>query len=176
METISFDKLLLKTAFCCMACDGKIDEREIDLIKNIVENSENLRGLNFQSEINHLIDEVNLKSNQFILEYLDQLKNFGFTEQQELEIIDISIKTINADENIEYTEIKFFKNIRHRLKIDNETILNVFPDIEYFLEDDISVDSSLDIITNQYLTSIELPKFELFNVISDKNIIERSEN
>ena len=31
MDTITFDKLLLKTAFCCMASDGNIDKREIQV-------------------------------------------------------------------------------------------------------------------------------------------------
>jgi uncharacterized membrane protein YebE (DUF533 family) len=39
MDTITFDKLLLKTAFCCMAADGHIDNREIALIKTMCENS-----------------------------------------------------------------------------------------------------------------------------------------
>jgi transcriptional regulator with XRE-family HTH domain len=33
---------------------------------------------------------------------------------------------------IEYSEIKFFKNIRHRLKINDENIMAVFPNIEQF--------------------------------------------
>ena len=40
METITFDKLLLKTAFCCMAADGNIDKREVALIKSMCEKSE----------------------------------------------------------------------------------------------------------------------------------------
>lgn len=36
METITFDKLLLKTAFCCMASDGNIDNREVELKKKCV--------------------------------------------------------------------------------------------------------------------------------------------
>jgi uncharacterized membrane protein YebE (DUF533 family) len=32
MDTIKFDKLLLKTAFCCMASDGHIDSREIAIV------------------------------------------------------------------------------------------------------------------------------------------------
>jgi hypothetical protein len=35
------------------------------------------------------------------------------TEQEELTLIDFAIQTIKADEQIEYSEIKFFKNIRH---------------------------------------------------------------
>ena len=34
MEAITFDNLLLKTAFCCMASDGNIDEREVAMIQS----------------------------------------------------------------------------------------------------------------------------------------------
>ena len=78
-------------------------------------------------------------------------------------LIDIAIKTIKADDNIQYSEIKFFKNIRLRLKISDENILTVFPDIEQFLENDIITESYLEKITNQYLDSAELPQFELIN-------------
>lgn len=82
------------------------------------------------------------------------------TQQEELILIDFAIQTIKADEVIEYSEIKFFKNIRHRLQISDENILAVYPDIEQFLEVDIIAESFLDKITNQYLDLAELPKFE----------------
>jgi hypothetical protein len=61
------------------------------------------------------------------------LEKSTLTEQEELTLIDFAIQTIKADEQIEYSEIKFFKNIRHRLKISDNNILAVFPDIEQFL-------------------------------------------
>jgi hypothetical protein len=33
IEQISFDKLLLKTTFSCMACEGDIEKKEIIFIK-----------------------------------------------------------------------------------------------------------------------------------------------
>lgn len=79
-------------------------------------------------------------------------------------LIDFAIKTIKADEQIEYSEIKFFKNIRHRLKVSDENILAVFPEIEQFIVKDIITDSFLDKITRQYLESTELPQFELISL------------
>ena len=88
------------------------------------------------------------------------------TENEELILIDFAIQTIKADEQIEYSEIKFFKNIRHRLKVSDENILAVFPDIEQFLEEDIVTESFLDKITSQYLEAAELPQFELITIDS----------
>jgi hypothetical protein len=68
-------------------------------------------------------------------------------------------------------EIKFFKNIRHRLKIADEKILLKHPDIEEFLEEDIITESLLDKITNQYMESIELPQFNFI----DFNALQQDE-
>ena len=164
MEHISFDKLLLKTAFCCMASDGNIDNREITLIKSMCEKSSLFNNFDFQSEINKLVTKININGKEFISYYFDLLKANSLTEQEELTLIDFAIQTIKADEVIEYSEIKFFKNIRHRLKISDENILAVYPDIEQFLEDDIITESFLEKITTQYLDLAELPTFEHINL------------
>ena len=83
------------------------------------------------------------------------------SESDELTLIDFAINTIKADDLIEYAEIKFFKVIRHNLKISDEKILEVYPEIESWLEDDIVTESYLDRITKQYLEMAELPQFDL---------------
>jgi uncharacterized tellurite resistance protein B-like protein len=164
MDTITFDKLLLKTAFCCMAADGKIDNREISLIKSLCEKSPFFTNFNFQEEINLLVDQINSGGKAFIQYYFDLLKEAKLTEQEELTLIDFAIKTINADEQIEYSEIKFFKNIRHRLNVSDDKILARFPDIELYLEDDIITDGYLDKITSDYFEISQLPKFDLISI------------
>jgi uncharacterized tellurite resistance protein B-like protein len=169
METITFDKLLLKTAFCCMASDGNIDQREIALIKTMCEISPLFKDFNFQEEINTLVNKLNTRGKEFISYYFDLLRSSTLTEKEELTLIDFAIQTIKADEQIEYSEIKFFKNIRHRLKVSDEAILAVFPDIEQFLEADIVTESFLNKITTQYLQAVDLPKFELISIDNNSN-------
>jgi uncharacterized tellurite resistance protein B-like protein len=170
MDAITFDKLLLKTAFCCMASDGHIDKREISLIKSMCEKSELFSDFNFQEEINNLIHKINTTGKEFIAHYFEILGKAELTEQEELTLIDFSIQTIKADEQIEYSEVKFFKNIRHRLKISDENILKIFPDIEIFLEKDIVSGSVLDTITSHYLEIAELPQFELIVPLDAKSL------
>lgn len=173
METISFDKLLLKTAFCCMASDGHIDNREISLIKSMCEQSSLFKDFNFQEEINSLVNNINSRGKEFIVNYFELLNESSLSENEELTLIDFAIQTIKADEQVEYSEIKFFKNIRHRLNVSDEKILAVYPDIEMYLEEDIITESFLDKISKQYFDSTELPKFELLNISinSDENKI-----
>lgn len=167
MDTITFDKLLLKTAFCCMAADGNIDQREITLIKSMCEKSELFKNFNFQEEINQLVTALNAKGKVFIQHYFDLLKQTSLSAQEELTLIDFAVQTINADEQVEYAEIKFFKNIRHRLQVSDEKILEKFPDIENWLEEDIINDGFLDKITSQYFETTELPHFELISITAN---------
>lgn len=164
MNTIIFDKLLIKTAFCCMASDGNIDKREIELIQSLYQESDLFKELDFQEVLNQLVGEINKSGKMFIQDYFDLLSKSDLTEKEELSLIELAIKTIYADEQVEYSEIKFFKNIRHRLKVNDERILEVFPDIEMFLEEDIITESILDKITKQYLDIAELPQFDLIDI------------
>ena len=173
MDKITFNNLLLKTAFCCMASDGNIDNREIALIKSIFEKLPLLKHLNLQEEINLLVNEINTRGKEFLACYFDLLDKSNLTEKEELTLLDIAIQTIKADEQIKYAEIKFFKNIRHRLKISNYDILAVFPDIELYLEEDILTGSLLDKITKQYMEELSLPQFEIVNI---DNVIINNKN
>jgi hypothetical protein len=164
MDTISFDKLLLRTAFCCMASDGNIDAREITLIKNLCADSELFKGFNFTEEINLLVNQINEGGKGFIRQFLTHLNDCELSKDEQLTILDFAIQTIHADDQLEYSEIKFFKNIRHRLSISDEIILNRFPDVEMFLEDDIESENLLDLITSQYLDNIQLPQFESISI------------
>ncbi|MFZ4798123.1 MAG: TerB family tellurite resistance protein [Bacteroidia bacterium] len=165
MKTITFDRLLLKTAFCCMASDGNIDKREIALIKLMCENSPIFKEFDFKKEINELVKNLNTSGKEFISYYFDLLKESNLSEEEELTLIVFAISTIKADDLIEYAEIKFFKVIRSNLKVSNERILEAFPEIEYWLEDDIIAGSHIDKLIYQYFESAELPKFELITLV-----------
>jgi uncharacterized tellurite resistance protein B-like protein len=166
MEQISFNKLLLKTAFSCMACDGDIDPSELDLIRDIEKNEKIFLIDDFESQINSLFEEINEKDISFLKDYLSELENSNLTNSQELKIIEIAIKMIKADSIEQYSEIKFFKIMRSKLTVSNEEILTALNDIFDNLEDDYL---SEDIISDSYLTRIQadyfnsavLPKFDL---------------
>jgi len=147
-----------------MASDGHIDKREVDLIRSMCEKSPLFVNFNFLEEINILINKINTQGKEFISYYFNLLTSSSLSEQEELTLIDFAIKIIQADEQIEYAEIKFFKSIRHRLKISDDKILAVYPAIELFLEADIETKSILEKITNQYLNSVEFPQFELISL------------
>ena len=52
METIEFKKMLLRTSFAVMACDGQIHAKEIEELKQISDGTKYLGGLDLESELN----------------------------------------------------------------------------------------------------------------------------
>lgn len=175
MEQIRFNKLLLKTAFSCMACDGKIDPREVKLIKSLHEEKRLFGDIELDTEIEGYRKAINDNSSTFLKSYFNELTSTELSEQEELKLIEVAINTIKADDKIEYSEIKFFKVIRSKLKIENEPILDIHPDFEEYLEQDIISESYLARLQDDFFDTQTLPEFELISSIDEdtlKNLTE----
>lgn len=167
MEALNFNKLLLKTAFSCMACDGDIDKREIKLIKRLQKERKAFGEIDINAELDSLLLAINKDGHQFLKGYFNELTNTELTEANELKLIEVAIDTIKADEKVEYSEIKFFKVIRSKLKIDNEPILEKHPDFEDYLEQDIITDSYLSRLQDDFFDTHISNEFELISEIDD---------
>jgi uncharacterized tellurite resistance protein B-like protein len=166
MEQIIFDKLLLKTAFSCMACDGDIDKREIVLIKTMHQNKKIFGDIDINLELDNLLLEINRDGHQFLKSFFSELTSSSLSEQNELKLIEVAIETIKADEKIEYSEVKFFKVIRSNLKITNESILERHPDFEEYLQQDIISESYLRKLQEDFFDTQTLTKFELISKVN----------
>lgn len=167
MDILNFNKLLLKTAFSCMACDGDIDKREVKLIKQLQNNNKTFGEIDINFEMDILLLAINHDGHQFLKDFFNELTSSDLTAENELKLIEVAIDTIKADEKVEYSEIKFFKVIRSKLKIDNNSILEKHPDFEDYLEQDIISDSYLSRLQDDFFDTHISNEFELFSKIDD---------
>jgi uncharacterized tellurite resistance protein B-like protein len=167
METLHFNKLLLKTAFSCMACDGDIDPREVKLIAQLHSKNKIFGEIEIDKQLEKLLKSINENSGRFIKEYFNELSSAQLNEPNELKLIEVAIDTIKADDKIEYSEVKFFKVIRSKLKIDNQSILEKHPDFDVYLEQDILSTSYLSKLQDDFLNTNQIPKFELLTKINE---------
>ncbi|WP_458625984.1 hypothetical protein [Winogradskyella sp. PC D3.3] len=170
METISFNTLLLKTAFSCMACDGDIDKREVKLIKRLHKEKMTFGEIDINSEMEKLLIAINRGGQQFLKDYFNQLTTSVLSEANELKLIEVAIDTIKADDVIEYSEIKFFKVIRSKLKIGNQPILDKHPDFEDYLEQDIISVSYLSRLQEDFFDTHISNEFELISEIDSETL------
>ena len=186
METELFEKLLVKTAFSCMVCDGEIDKKEMDLIKSIFKDFTFAQNANVEEIINQFVKEINVKGADFLLSYFKEIKVANLNEQEELKLIDYALKMIYSDFEVKYSEIKFFKIIRSKLKVSNETIIASFPsneifleksfeiireslpNIDQFLEEDIVTDNYVEKLMEDYFKNSTLPQFEVIQSLDNK--------
>lgn len=163
MAQPAFNELLLQTAFSCMASDGDIDKSEVQLIIALEQEDQLFGFENIENELNHLVQEINKNGHGFLREYLHHLSQSNLTEEQEINIVRTAVKTIKADNDEKYSEIKFFKIILSKLDIADKALIEALPEIENleeeYLQQDIISESYLEKLTADYFDKHDIPEF-----------------
>lgn len=134
------NELYLKTLFCCSACDGEIAQEEVSLVKRLSLNDSTFDGIDVETILNTYIESINAQGCIFLKDYLNEVASASLSDIEQFNLIDYAIKMIEADNQILYSEIKFFKKIRNRLSISDEYILNRLPNCEDYLLPDNSIE------------------------------------
>jgi hypothetical protein len=148
METIDFKKLLFKTAFCVMACDGSIDQMEIQEMKKIDSNTTYFSDIDLSDELNNLINGLKDKNIKIVKSLFNSLRENTLLITQELLILEISMRIINADKIIDDNEVRFFNLIRSKLDLGDQIIHERFGKIPYLKNlnfDELELSQSDDI-------------------------------
>jgi uncharacterized tellurite resistance protein B-like protein len=135
MKTEAFQNLLLKSAISVMACDGSIDDSEIAEIRNMAENEIYFMGFDFEESFDKNLNYIKQNGKKAINEYLDELSDHDLNSKQELLLIEVLIRTIESDNKIEDSEIKFLQMVKSKLSVSEETIITQFPQQMKYLID-----------------------------------------
>lgn len=156
-------QIYLKTVFCCMACDGEIAPEEVQLATSIWADSGEGGGNEISATLGAWAAEIRTLGKQFLENYLRELAAAELSDEEQMRVVDLAFKTIEADKNIAYAEVKFFKKIRSRLKLSDEAILEKYPDKEDFLLPDLREPSVPDWASVDF-SDIVLPDFGNFDL------------
>ena len=143
--------------FCCIACDGDIAKEEIRLIRELGTKDKLFNDMDTERYINAWINEINKRGSMFLQNYLNEIATEDLNEKEQLLLVSLAFNAIEADNRIEYSEVKFFKKIRSRLSISDETILGKFPNKEDFLLPDLKVAELPMWDENTYFNQITIP-------------------
>tara|TARA_B100000767_G_C19613829_1_gene471027 strand:+ start:72 stop:566 length:495 start_codon:yes stop_codon:yes gene_type:complete len=131
MDTINYKNVLLETAVSAIACDGDIDDREIEALKNIEKNSPY-----FSSEdLSKTLEKSLKKCSKDVIKYqksvFNKINKGKLNLLQELTLMEISLRIIAADEIEEDSERDFIINLRKCLSISDLILFQRFGKIEY---------------------------------------------
>lgn len=161
MDKIEFKKLLFRVAFCIMACDGSIDDQEIEELKLMNKDDSIFEGVDMSEELQNLVDEINLKGVKVVEDLFIGLRTTDYNFIQELNILEVALRIMDADSRQDENEIKFIHLLRSKLNLSDEMIFDKF--------------GKVDILTpNEYSTNIITSKTD--NEFIDKfNLLDISE-
>lgn len=160
LERPEFQRLLFRTAFCLMACDGHIDKREVNEIKLMNKSSAYFNGIDLSGELEELLSDLKARGKQIVEELFDTLAKLDIGMVQELLILEVAFRLVHADEKVDENEIKFLRFLRSKLKVHDEIIRDRFGVVEYLFDKDYSQDIVKSKTHDDLLASIAIPEFK----------------
>ena len=158
LERPDFQRLLFRTAFCLMACDGNIDAREVNEIKLMNKSSAYFTGIDLSAELEKLLADLKAKGKDIVDELFDTLAKLNLGMVQELLLLEVSFRLVHADEKVDENEIKFLRFLRSKLKVHDEVIRDRFGAIEYLFDKDYSQDIVKDEARIDFFASMVIPE------------------
>ena len=164
MDKIEFKKTLFKVAFCTMACDGDIDEREIEEMKIMDKNTSFFESIDLSDELEILLSDLDTKGIKVISELFTTLHEEKLNVVQELLILEVALRIINADEKHDDNEVRFIRLLRGKLELHDETIRDRFGVVEL-----LNPNSSIEIIAPKTTTEFVMPTIEELKDIDFKD-------
>lgn len=108
-----------------MACDGSVAQEELDLVRHYTTTSSYFKEIDVQQKINEYVNAINSNGSRFLFCFLTEISNSNLNDEQEKEIVKMAVRMIQEDNKIEYSEIRFFKKIRAKLKLSDEVLLEI---------------------------------------------------
>ena len=95
------EELYLKTVFCCIACDGDIATEEVNLVRDLCAKDKIFNCIDSEKYLNSWITEINEQGGMFLQSYLKELNSVELNETEQLLLVSLAIKAIEADNRIE---------------------------------------------------------------------------
>ncbi|MCS6903800.1 MAG: TerB family tellurite resistance protein [Bacteroidia bacterium] len=128
MKNSEFRKLLFKSAFYLTACDGNIAESEVAEIKDLCLNSPYFIGLEYEAELQTSLKSLKQHGAKAIDDFIQVLKESDLSEKQELQLIEVLVRMIHADNKVDESELIFMQKIKKTLKhLNDEQLIINFP-------------------------------------------------
>lgn len=115
MKNTEFKQLLLRAGFFAMACDGEVADSELAELRALLAHSIYFDQLDHDSALAAAQQELLEHGTRSIDQLLDTIETAGLTLQQEIQLMEVLIRMIEADGLMAEGEKNFLSNISSRL-------------------------------------------------------------
>jgi len=136
MKTLQFQELLAETACHAMACNGEFDAKELDEIEKFSNEEIYFMDFNMKEFQTDFVRSFNSDKRIDNANYLSKLKELTLTVQQKHILIEVLLRVISADGELDEQEEAFLKIVIDNLGLPIIDLMEKFPShIRYFVDD-----------------------------------------
>ena len=165
MDKNEFKKILFKVAFFIISCDGHIDDREVEELKIMDKKTSFFEAIDLSDELEQLIKDLKNKGKKVVEELFVCLRETKLNPIQELLVLEVALRIINADDKHDENEVKFIHLLRSKLEIHDETINDRFGELEILYTNEYSRNIVAGKSEIEFAENIKLPEMsELIQV------------
>lgn len=136
MDRESLQRLLIKAAICTIACDGEIHEKEIMELGSIISSSQYFASFEDKQVLAVELAGVKADGTRYLVEFFSALSAADLSSVQELLLLEIVLRIVNADGRFDENELVFLKAIRSRMRVYDEIIVQRFGEVPYLVKGD----------------------------------------
>lgn len=133
MEKTKFKKLLFDVACSAVACDGQIDEREIQELKYIDKSTTYFEDIDLSNNLKRFVENFKNEPVKTINNIIEKLKEEFLSPVEEMLVLEIVLRLVYSDTKIDEKEIEFIQSIRSCLTLDDEMITQRFGVIDFLI-------------------------------------------
>ena len=90
-------ELLLKTIFACMACDGDIASEEVQVLRELIANTDLFKELDVEVVLKKYVDSINKDGVSFLNNYLSDIAEDTLSKEEQMCLVDIAFKIFQED-------------------------------------------------------------------------------
>ena len=138
-------------------------------MKEIDKNTTYFKDVDLSDELDFLVTQVKTEGKKIVKSLLNTLRVTKLSMVQELLILEVALRMINADNKVEENEIKFLNLLRSKLDVENEIIRDRFGNIPYLTNMNYDNIESEEKAHNDFTESINLPEIGKIESIELKN-------
>ena len=157
MNRTDYQRTLFETAMLVMACDGEIHPSEIQEMELAFEKSLLFKNLNFHEELGRITADFDQNKKQVVMSYFEKVASAELDPAQKLQILEIILRIMYADNRVEPNEIRFLKLVKSRLGVMDEIFFKRFGEVDFLPSSHTS--EKITDSARAFVDEVELPDF-----------------